>query len=44
MSLSNIIIVWGGAKFHDYHHKTSKHNYGSTFIIWDKVFGTYNIC
>lgn len=34
------IPLWGGAKFHDMHHKVSNCNYASTFTIWDRVFGT----
>lgn len=34
------IPLWGGAEFHDYHHKTFSGNYASTFTIWDHVFGT----
>lgn len=36
----NVIPFWGGAKFHDFHHEKFTGNYASTFVIWDKVFGT----
>ena len=31
---------YGGARFHDYHHKAFTVNYASTFYFWDWVFGT----
>ena len=34
------IPLWGGAKFHDFHHERFTGNYASTFIVWDAVFGT----
>jgi methylsterol monooxygenase len=39
-SLNNWVPFWGGAEFHDYHHKTFVDNYSSTFTVWDSVFGT----
>ncbi len=29
-----------GAEFHDFHHMAFTGNYASTFIVWDRVFGT----
>ncbi|EGC38421.1 hypothetical protein DICPUDRAFT_76017 [Dictyostelium purpureum] len=40
-SPSKLIPFWGGATFHDYHHRNSVGNYASTFTLWDKLFGTY---
>jgi len=31
---------YGGSPFHDFHHKNFTGNFGSTFIWWDKWFGT----
>lgn len=28
---------------HDYHHLTSKSNYGLYFTFWDKIMGTYHV-
>jgi len=39
-SLNNWVPLWGGAEFHDWHHKTFTGNYSSTFTLWDWVFGT----
>nr|GMD23972.1 methylsterol monooxygenase 2-2 [Ipomoea batatas] len=42
-SLSNFLPVYGGADFHDYHHRllyTKSGNYSSTFIYMDWIFGT----
>ena len=29
-----------GAEFHDFHHMAFTGIYASTFIVWDRVFGT----
>jgi methylsterol monooxygenase len=29
-----------GAEYHDFHHMAFTGNYASTFIVWDRVFGT----
>ncbi|WKA00984.1 hypothetical protein VitviT2T_019295 [Vitis vinifera] len=42
-SLSNFIPLYGGANFHDYHHRvlyTKSGNYSSTFVYMDWIFGT----
>ncbi|CAL5424469.1 unnamed protein product [Camellia sinensis] len=42
-SLSNFLPLYGGADFHDYHHRllyTKSGNYSSTFIYMDWIFGT----
>ncbi|KAK8488810.1 hypothetical protein V6N11_025324 [Hibiscus sabdariffa] len=42
-SLSNFLPVYGGADFHDYHHRllyTKSGNYSSTFVYMDWIFGT----
>lgn len=39
-SLNNWVPYWGGAEFHDFHHKEFIGNYSSTFTVWDHVFGT----
>ncbi|XP_017410992.1 methylsterol monooxygenase 2-2 [Vigna angularis] len=42
-SLSNFIPLYGGADFHDYHHRllyTKSGNYSSTFTYMDWIFGT----
>ncbi|CAA7406359.1 unnamed protein product [Spirodela intermedia] len=42
-SLSNYIPFYGGADFHDYHHRvlyTKSGNYSSTFTYMDWLFGT----
>ncbi|KAH7549989.1 hypothetical protein JRO89_XS13G0114500 [Xanthoceras sorbifolium] len=42
-SLSNFIPLYGGADFHDYHHRllyTKSGNYSSTFVYMDWIFGT----
>jgi methylsterol monooxygenase len=40
ISLRRFVPVWGGAKFHDYHHKIFVGNYSSSFTVWDYVMGT----
>jgi len=35
-----ILPFYGGARFHDFHHKAFTVNYASTFYFWDWVFGT----
>ena len=35
-----LLPCYGGARFHDYHHKAFNTNYASTFHFWDRVFGT----
>ncbi|KAI5437110.1 Methylsterol monooxygenase 2-2 [Lathyrus oleraceus] len=42
-SLSNFIPLYGGADFHDYHHRllyTKSGNYSSTFTYMDRIFGS----
>ncbi|CAN1329182.1 Methylsterol monooxygenase 2-2, partial [Linum perenne] len=42
-SLSNFLPLYGGADFHDYHHRllyTKSGNYSSTFTYMDRIFGT----
>lgn len=42
-SLSNLFPFYGGADFHDYHHRllfTKSGNYASTFTYMDWIFGT----
>ncbi|XP_030447282.1 methylsterol monooxygenase 2-2 [Syzygium oleosum] len=42
-SLSNFLPIYGGADFHDYHHRllyTKSGNYASTFVYMDWIFGT----
>ncbi|XP_057772404.1 methylsterol monooxygenase 2-2-like [Salvia miltiorrhiza] len=42
-SLSNYLPLYGGADFHDYHHRllyTKSGNYSSTFVYMDWIFGT----
>ncbi|WJX93677.1 Methylsterol monooxygenase 2-2 [Trifolium repens] len=42
-SPSNFLPLYGGADFHDYHHRllyTKSGNYSSTFTYMDRVFGT----
>uniref|UniRef100_A0A0E0Q334 aldehyde oxygenase (deformylating) n=1 Tax=Oryza rufipogon TaxID=4529 RepID=A0A0E0Q334_ORYRU len=42
-SPSNFLPLYGGAEFHDYHHRvlyTKSGNYSSTFIYMDWLFGT----
>ncbi|NP_001229598.1 C-4 methylsterol oxidase-like [Strongylocentrotus purpuratus] len=36
----HVIPFYGGARFHDFHHKNFNGNYSSTFTWWDKIFGT----
>lgn len=36
----NLIPGYGGARFHDFHHKNFNGNYSSSFVWWDKLFGT----
>lgn len=37
----NVWVPWyGGAEYHDWHHKTYFGNYASTFTWWDAVYGT----
>jgi 4-alpha-methyl-delta7-sterol-4alpha-methyl oxidase len=35
------VPFFGGAAFHDYHHKAFTCNYASRFTYLDKIFGTY---
>jgi len=37
-----ILPFYGGAPYHDFHHKNFTGNYGSTFTYWDWLFGTDN--
>jgi 4-alpha-methyl-delta7-sterol-4alpha-methyl oxidase len=42
-SLSRVLPIYGGADFHDYHHRllyTKSGNYSSTFTYMDWIFGT----
>lgn len=42
-SLSNFLPLYGGAEYHDYHHRllyTKSGNYSSTFVYMDWLFGT----
>jgi methylsterol monooxygenase len=39
-SPNRFIPFWGGAEYHDFHHMAFTGNYASTFIVWDRVFGT----
>ncbi|URE45164.1 HLH [Musa troglodytarum] len=42
-SPSNFLPLYGGADFHDYHHRvlyTKSGNYASTFVYMDWLFGT----
>ncbi|KAA8549322.1 hypothetical protein F0562_001006 [Nyssa sinensis] len=42
-SLSNFLPLYGGADFHDYHHRLlykKSGNYSSTFVYMDWIFGT----
>lgn len=40
-SLNNILpSIFGGADFHDFHHRTYNGAYSSNFIFWDKWMGT----
>ncbi|CAM6050775.1 unnamed protein product, partial [Sphagnum compactum] len=42
-SLSRLLPIYGGADFHDYHHRllyTKSGNYSSTFTYMDWIFGT----
>ncbi|KAL1545052.1 Methylsterol monooxygenase 2-2 [Salvia divinorum] len=42
-SFSNFLPLYGGADFHDYHHRllyTKSGNYSSTFVYMDWLFGT----
>ncbi|CAN6981399.1 unnamed protein product [Brassica rapa subsp. trilocularis] len=42
-SLSDFLPLYGGADFHDYHHRllyTKSGNYSSTFVYMDWIFGT----
>jgi sterol desaturase/sphingolipid hydroxylase (fatty acid hydroxylase superfamily) len=33
--------VYGGTRFHDYHHTSFNYNFASRFTFWDKLLGTY---
>ncbi|KAG0496985.1 hypothetical protein HPP92_001420 [Vanilla planifolia] len=42
-SPSNFLPLYGGAEFHDFHHRalyTKSGNYSSTFTYMDRIFGT----
>jgi methylsterol monooxygenase len=39
-SLHNFVPFWAGADFHDHHHMVFLGNYGSSFRVWDWLFGT----
>lgn len=36
----HLIPGYAGARFHDFHHYNFVGNYSSTFVWWDKLFGT----
>jgi methylsterol monooxygenase len=36
----HLIPGYAGARFHDFHHMNFNGNYSSTFVWWDKLFGT----
>ncbi|KAI6658532.1 Methylsterol monooxygenase 1 [Oopsacas minuta] len=36
----HLLPYYGGAHFHDFHHKIFVGNFSSTFTYWDKLFGT----
>ncbi|XP_071497549.1 methylsterol monooxygenase 1-like [Diadema antillarum] len=36
----HLFPFYGGAKFHDFHHKNFHGNYAPTFTWWDKMLGT----
>jgi len=36
----HLIPGYAGARFHDFHHYNFIGNYSSTFVWWDKLFGT----
>lgn len=40
INVFHLIPGYAGAKFHDFHHKNFTGNYASSFIWWDKIFGT----
>lgn len=40
LNLLHLLPFYGGARFHDYHHKAFTVNYASTFYFWDWLFGT----
>jgi len=39
-SLNRWVPLWGGAEFHEHHHRTFLGNYASTFVYMDHLFGT----
>jgi len=41
-SMNRWFPLYGGADFHDHHHRIHSGNYSSTFIWVDKLFGTDN--
>ncbi|KAF6020402.1 MSMO1 [Bugula neritina] len=40
INVFHLIPGYAGAKFHDFHHKNFNGNYSSSFVWWDKLFGT----
>ena len=36
----HLIPGYAGARWHDFHHMNFNGNYSSTFVWWDKLFGT----
>lgn len=36
----HLIPGYAGTRFHDFHHKNFNGNYASTFLWWDRIFGT----
>ncbi|KAJ3067494.1 C-4 sterol methyl oxidase [Podochytrium sp. JEL0797] len=39
-ALNKLFPVWGGAPFHDHHHRAFNGNYGGNFVLWDWAMGT----
>jgi len=39
-SINRWLPLYGGADFHDHHHRTYSGNYASTFVWLDKLYGT----
>lgn len=40
LNVLHLIPGYAGARFHDFHHYNFVGNYASTFVWWDKLFGT----
>ncbi|OLY84170.1 Methylsterol monooxygenase [Smittium mucronatum] len=39
-SINYFFPLWANADHHDFHHMAFVNNFSSSFIIWDRVFGT----